>query len=158
MIPSELEIIKKDFEKRILELGKKIEQLEEEKMQLELDVDIQKLEWEKKFQDARVQEDALERDLLERQNEKVGLRDRVTELESSLYQYRSHNSAIELKASLNKIEELKGKIEKLETAIRDRDHIMGKVVTQVREVADHFQTLAVQVDMLSLKYESKLDR
>ncbi|MBA0845577.1 hypothetical protein Goarm_023211, partial [Gossypium armourianum] len=31
MIPSELEIIKKDFEKRSLELGKKIEQLEEEK-------------------------------------------------------------------------------------------------------------------------------
>ncbi|MFQ6666387.1 hypothetical protein Gotur_032752 [Gossypium turneri] len=47
MIPSELEIIKKDFEKRSLELGKKIEQLEEEKMQLGLDVDVQKLEVEK---------------------------------------------------------------------------------------------------------------
>ncbi|MFQ6666385.1 hypothetical protein Gotur_032752, partial [Gossypium turneri] len=85
MIPSELEIIKKDFEKR----------------------------------NTRVQEDALERDLLESQNEKVGLRDRVTELESSLYQYRSLNSAIELKASLNKIKELKGKIEKLETALQN---------------------------------------
>ncbi|MBA0819870.1 hypothetical protein Gohar_019592 [Gossypium harknessii] len=41
---SEIEIIKQDFEKRSLELGKKIEQLEEEKMQLGLDVDIQRLE------------------------------------------------------------------------------------------------------------------
>ncbi|KAA3481526.1 vimentin-like [Gossypium australe] len=47
VIPSELEIIKQDFEKRNLELGKKIKQLEEEKMQLGLDVDVQKLEVEK---------------------------------------------------------------------------------------------------------------
>ncbi|MBA0877367.1 hypothetical protein Goshw_001422 [Gossypium schwendimanii] len=39
-----MEIIKQDFEKRILELRRKIEQLEEEKMQLGLDVDVQKLE------------------------------------------------------------------------------------------------------------------
>ncbi|MBA0786505.1 hypothetical protein Gotri_025904 [Gossypium trilobum] len=44
---SEIEIIKQDFEKRSLELGKKIEQLEEEKMQLGLDVDVQKLEVDK---------------------------------------------------------------------------------------------------------------
>ncbi|MFQ6655140.1 hypothetical protein Gotur_025831, partial [Gossypium turneri] len=35
---------------------------------------------------------------------------------------------------------------------------MGKALTQVREVADHLQTLAVQTDILSLRYESKLDR
>ncbi|MFQ6663937.1 hypothetical protein Gotur_031237 [Gossypium turneri] len=40
-------IIKRDFEKRSLEWGKKIEQLEEEKMRLGLDVDIHKLEAEK---------------------------------------------------------------------------------------------------------------
>ncbi|MBA0752968.1 hypothetical protein Gogos_021593, partial [Gossypium gossypioides] len=44
--------------------------------------------------DTRVREDALERDLLESQNEKVGLRARVAELERSLYQYCSRNSAI----------------------------------------------------------------
>ncbi|KAA3482968.1 aldehyde dehydrogenase family 2 member C4-like [Gossypium australe] len=83
----------------------------------------------------------------------MGMRARVAKLERSLHQYRSRNSAIELKANLNKIEELKGKIEKLETAlqscelrvklletnskhwkeqlqrsqsqIKDRDHIMG---------------------------------
>ncbi|MBA0645900.1 hypothetical protein Goklo_013931 [Gossypium klotzschianum] len=47
LIPSELEIIKQDFEKRSSELGKKIEQLEEENMHLGLDVDIHKLEAEK---------------------------------------------------------------------------------------------------------------
>ncbi|MBA0786525.1 hypothetical protein Gotri_000102 [Gossypium trilobum] len=47
VLPSEIEIIKQDFQKRSLELGKKIEQLEEEKMQLGLDVDVQKLEVDK---------------------------------------------------------------------------------------------------------------
>ncbi|MBA0786648.1 hypothetical protein Gotri_006793 [Gossypium trilobum] len=47
VVPSELEIIKQDFEKRSSELGKKIEQVEEERMRLGLDVDIHKLEAEK---------------------------------------------------------------------------------------------------------------
>ncbi|MBA0869842.1 hypothetical protein Goshw_004054, partial [Gossypium schwendimanii] len=125
-------------------------------------------------------------DLLESQNEKVRLRARVAELERLLHKYRIRNSLIELKASINRIEELKRMIEELEIAlqncelrvelletnnehwkeqiqcaqdqIRDRDHIMGEVVTQVREVADHLQTLAIQADMLSLKYELELDR
>ncbi|XP_017604866.1 uncharacterized protein LOC108451718 [Gossypium arboreum] len=47
VISSELEIIKQDFEKKSSELGKKIEQLEEEKMRLGLDVNIHKLEAKK---------------------------------------------------------------------------------------------------------------
>ena len=35
---------------------------------------------------------------------------------------------------------------------------MGEAVAQVREVADHLQTLAVQADLLSLKYELESDR
>ncbi|MBA0761732.1 hypothetical protein Gotri_024333 [Gossypium trilobum] len=50
-------------------------------------------------------------------HEKVRLRARVAELERSLHQHHSRNSMIELKASLNKIEELKGKIEELEAAM-----------------------------------------
>ncbi|MBA0700377.1 hypothetical protein Goari_027016 [Gossypium aridum] len=42
IVPSELEIIKQDFEKRSSELGNKIEQLQEEKTYLGLDVDIHK--------------------------------------------------------------------------------------------------------------------
>ncbi|MFQ6621937.1 hypothetical protein Gotur_027892 [Gossypium turneri] len=47
VIPSELEIIRLDFEKRNLELERKIERLEEEKMHLRMDVDVQKLEAER---------------------------------------------------------------------------------------------------------------
>ncbi|MBA0789492.1 hypothetical protein Gotri_027417, partial [Gossypium trilobum] len=57
--------------------------------------------------------------LLESQNENVGLRARVAELERSQHQYRRHNSVIELKASLNKIEELKRKIEELKAALQN---------------------------------------
>ena len=35
---------------------------------------------------------------------------------------------------------------------------MGEVLIQVQEVADHLQTLAVQADMLRLRYESESDR
>ncbi|MBA0751668.1 hypothetical protein Gogos_000578 [Gossypium gossypioides] len=92
---------------------------------------------------------------------------------------------MELKASLSKIEEMKEMIEKLETAlqncdirieyletneghqieqlhhlqnqVRNRDHIMGEAVVQIREVADHLQTLAVQADTLNVKYELESD-
>ncbi|MBA0789511.1 hypothetical protein Gotri_025371 [Gossypium trilobum] len=47
VILSELEIIKQDFETRNAELEKKIEQMEEEKMNLILYIDVQKLEAEK---------------------------------------------------------------------------------------------------------------
>ncbi|KAA3483243.1 paramyosin-like [Gossypium australe] len=47
VVPSGLEIIKQDFEKRNSELGRRIEKLEEEKMYLRLDVDVQKSEAKK---------------------------------------------------------------------------------------------------------------
>ncbi|MBA0636479.1 hypothetical protein Godav_029266 [Gossypium davidsonii] len=47
VVPSELEIIKHDFERRNAELEKNIEQIEEEKMNLKLDIDVQKLKVEK---------------------------------------------------------------------------------------------------------------
>ncbi|XP_052489898.1 uncharacterized protein LOC128042554 [Gossypium raimondii] len=235
VLPSEIEIIKQEFEKRSLEIGKKVEQLEEEKMQLGLDLDIQRLEadklrkgknkaeedldslktdykklrrsirtaglgktpeqwrqeiqeektkanqWEKKFQDTQTREVTLGESLLVCQNEKTKLNARVTELERLLHQYCCRHSVVELKASLDKIEELKGQVRELEDAlqnsefriellersseqwqgqfqrsqdqIRDRDYVMGEAVVQVREVADHLQTLAVQADLLSLKYE-----
>ncbi|MBA0739640.1 hypothetical protein Gogos_012893 [Gossypium gossypioides] len=137
------------------------------KNKAEKDLDSLKIDYKKLCLSMRTVglENALERDLLESQNENVGLRAWVAELERSLYQYRSHNSVIELKESLNNIEEWKGEIEELETALQncelqvellemnnehwkeqfqcsqgqimDRDHIMGEAVTQAREVADH---------------------
>ncbi|KAG8477142.1 hypothetical protein CXB51_030917 [Gossypium anomalum] len=240
VIPSELEIVKRDFEERNAELGKKIEQLEEEKMHLRLDVDVQKLEaeklrkgkrkveedldslktdykklrmsirtaelgktseqwrqeiqeekaradqWEKRFHDAQTRESTLKKCLVEGQCEKEMLAARVAELERALRQHRGRNSDIELRASLSRIEDLKRKVEELETVlqncelrieliesnneqwkeqlrrsqdqVRDIDHIMGEAVAQIREVADYLQTLAVQADVLSVKYELESDR
>ncbi|XP_017613540.1 uncharacterized protein LOC108458645 [Gossypium arboreum] len=240
VVPSELEIIRQDFEKKNSELGKRIEQLEEEKMKLRLDVDVQKLEaeklrkgknkaeeylhslktdynklhlsmrtaelgktseqwrqeireekikadrWERKFQKAETQNEALEKSLSESRNEQGELKARVAELKKSLHQYQNLNSAMELKESLNKMKEMKGKVEELEAAlqncemriefleaseerwkeqlyysqnqVRNRDYIMGEVVVQIQEVVDHLQTLAVQADILSVKYELESDR
>ncbi|MFQ6663232.1 hypothetical protein Gotur_030836 [Gossypium turneri] len=47
VVPSELEIIKQDFERRNTELERRIEQIEEEKVNLRLDVGVQKLEADK---------------------------------------------------------------------------------------------------------------
>ncbi|MFQ6671521.1 hypothetical protein Gotur_036042 [Gossypium turneri] len=186
------EIIRQDFERRNADLEKKIEQLEEEKMNLRLDIDVQKLEIKKlrkgksKAEEELTRNEALEKSLSESQKEKGKLKDRVTELERSLHQYRNRNSAIELRACLSKIEEMRKRIEELEMTmqnceirikyleanesrnneqlhyfqnqVRSRDHIMEEAVVQIREVGDHIQTLAVQADMLSVKYELESDR
>ncbi|MFQ6651891.1 hypothetical protein Gotur_024032, partial [Gossypium turneri] len=173
VVPSELEIIRQDFERRNVDLEKKIEQMEEEKMNLRLDIDVQKLEieklrkgknkaeeeldslkadykklrlsmrtvglgktseqwraeireekdkvdrWEQKFQKVQTQNEALEKSLSESQKEKGELKNRLTKLERSLRQYRNRNSAIEFRASLSKIEEMKKRIEELETVLQN---------------------------------------
>ncbi|MBA0635714.1 hypothetical protein Godav_021897 [Gossypium davidsonii] len=91
-----------------------------------------------------------------------------------------------LKASLCKIEEMKKRIEELEYAlqscehkikflegseerwkeqlyhsqsqIQNRDFIMGRAMAQVREVVDHLQIMAIQADVLSVKYVLESDR
>ncbi|KAL1120467.1 hypothetical protein V6Z11_D01G168000 [Gossypium hirsutum] len=240
VVPSKLEILKQDFERRNAELEKQIEQIEEEKTNLRLDADVQKLEmerlrkgkaraeedldslktdykklrssmktaglgktseqwckeiqeeknkadrWERRFQEVQTQNETLKRSLSENQKEKGELENRVSELEESLHRHRNRNSVMELKASLNRIEEMKGRIEELEAAlrsceiriehlesnedrqdeqlhyfqnqVRDRYHIMGEAVLQIQEVADHLQTLAVQADVLSMKYELESSR
>ncbi|MBA0731394.1 hypothetical protein Golax_004562 [Gossypium laxum] len=47
VISSELEIIRQDFDRRNADLEKKIGQMEEKKVNLRLDIDVQKLETEK---------------------------------------------------------------------------------------------------------------
>ncbi|MFQ6642221.1 hypothetical protein Gotur_018380 [Gossypium turneri] len=161
-----------DFERKNAELEK---QIEEEKVNLRLDADVQKLEADKlrkgknkaeeeldslktdyKKLQIQARNEALEESLSESQKEKGELKDRVVELEGSFRQHRSRNSVIELKASLSKIKEMKGKIEELEAAlgscevqiehleakeglqneqlhyfqdqVRNRDHVMGEAV------------------------------
>ncbi|MBA0552429.1 hypothetical protein Golob_023239, partial [Gossypium lobatum] len=102
VVPSKIEIIKQDFEKRNLELGKKIKQLEEEKMHLRLDVDVQKLETEK----LRKGKNKAEKDLdsLKTDYKKLHL---------------SMRTIMELRANLGKIEEMKRKVKELEAALQN---------------------------------------
>ncbi|MBA0755714.1 hypothetical protein Gogos_005389 [Gossypium gossypioides] len=212
VVPSEMEIIRQDFEKRNLELGKKIEQLEEEKMHLRLDVDVQKLEteklrkgknkaeeeldslktnykklrlsmrpaglgktseqwrqeiqeeesktdrWERKYQEVQVQNEALERSLSESRSEKDELKAKVAELERSLHRYRNRNTMVELRASLNKIKEMNRRVVELETALQNYEMWIELFEVNEEQVADYLQTLATQVDILSVKYELESDR
>ncbi|MFQ6670597.1 hypothetical protein Gotur_035453 [Gossypium turneri] len=142
--------------------------------------------WERKFQEAQTRNEALEKIVLESRNEKGELNTRVAKLEKTLHHYRNRNSAIELRASLSKIEEMKRRVEELEAAlqncetrielleasekhrkeqlhffqnqVRNIDHIMGEAVAQIQEVADHLQILEVQADVLSVKYEPESNR
>ncbi|MFQ6645746.1 hypothetical protein Gotur_020371 [Gossypium turneri] len=75
--------------------------------------------WERKFQEAQTRNRALEKSLLESRNEKGELKARVAELEKSLHHYRNRNSAMELRASLSKIEEMKRRVEELVATIQN---------------------------------------
>ncbi|KAL1175053.1 hypothetical protein V6Z11_A04G061400 [Gossypium hirsutum] len=68
--------------------------------------------WEKKFQEMQARNQALEK-------ENQGLKTKVTELGRSLHHHRSRNSAVELKASQDKIEEMKHNIGRLEATLQD---------------------------------------
>ncbi|KAG8472003.1 hypothetical protein CXB51_036072 [Gossypium anomalum] len=210
VIPSELEVMKQEFERNNLEFEKRIEKLEEEKLCLSLDVDVQKMEvekvtlkrvglgrsleqWQQVIQEERAKAEYWEKKFQERQShnqtlekENQELKTKVAELGRSFHHYRSCNSAIELKASLDKIEEMKHNIGGLEAALQDcellieqleareeqwkgelhhlrdqvgnRDHVMEEALIQIREVAEHLQDLAMQARTLSIMYESSSDR
>ncbi|KAK5785093.1 hypothetical protein PVK06_039642 [Gossypium arboreum] len=79
-------------------------------------------QWEKRFHDARARESALRKSLIEGQDERQILGARVAELERVLHQSRGHNLDIELRASLSRIEDLKGRVEELETALQNCEH------------------------------------
>jgi len=128
-------------------------------------------QWKRKLQEAQAQREAIETSLSEAQSDKEKLKAKVVELEKTLYQYRNRNSVAELRTSLEKIKCMKGNIEELENAlqscrlrvelleaneehwkeqlhysqsqVRDRNYLMGEAVTQIREVDDYLQTLAV---------------
>ncbi|MBA0881438.1 hypothetical protein Goshw_001566 [Gossypium schwendimanii] len=116
VFPSELKIIRQDFEKRNSELEKKIEQMKEENMNLKLDMDVQKLETKK----LRKRKNKAEGDLdsLKTNYKKLRFSMRTArlgktseqwcqEIQEEKIKYRNYNSAMELRASLGKIKEMK---------------------------------------------------
>ncbi|XP_040945839.1 uncharacterized protein [Gossypium hirsutum] len=224
VIPSKLEMVRQDFERKNADLEKRIEQMEVEKTNLRLDRDVQKLENERLKKEKNKADEELgslkinykklrlsirtaglgktseqwrvetqkEKDKADKWEQRFQEMQRRNEALEKICQkartkrYRSRNSTIELKASLSKIDKMKKRIEELETVlqnceiqikhlkanesrnneqlhhfqsqVRSRDHLIEEAVVQIREVADHIQTLAVQADTLSVKYELESDR
>ncbi|MBA0876750.1 hypothetical protein Goshw_029230 [Gossypium schwendimanii] len=86
VVPSEMEIIRQDFEIRNSKLEKKIEQMEEEKVNLRLDVDVQKLEADKLRKGNNKAEEEL--DSLKTDYKKLRLSMRTAGLEKTSEQWR----------------------------------------------------------------------
>ncbi|KAG8496907.1 hypothetical protein CXB51_008003 [Gossypium anomalum] len=157
VIPSEIDIIKKKFKRKNLELEKKIEKLEEEKMYLSLDVDLQKKEVEKVRKEKRkVEED---RDDLKEEYNKAQ--------ERKFQEIRSQNLALEnenkgLKTKIEQLEAqkdcIKGELHQVKGQVMDRNYIIGEAIAQIRETAEYVRDLAVRVDALSIMYESSSDK
>ncbi|KAG8480298.1 hypothetical protein CXB51_024698 [Gossypium anomalum] len=120
--------------------------------------------WEKKFQEIQSRNLALE-------EENKGLKSKVTELGRSFHWHRNHDSTVELKELKSKVEDLEVALIKLETQedylkgelhqakrqVKERDYVMGEAITQIRDVAEYVQDLAVRADVLSLMCGSSSD-
>ncbi|MBA0765120.1 hypothetical protein Gotri_014373, partial [Gossypium trilobum] len=108
----DLDSLKIDYKRlhlsmRTARLGKTSEQWRQEIREEKIKADRS----QRKFQKAQMQNEALEKILLESRNEKGELKARVAKLEKTLHHYRNRNSAIELRASLSKIEDMKRRVE-----------------------------------------------
>ncbi|MBA0730052.1 hypothetical protein Golax_022631, partial [Gossypium laxum] len=121
--------------------------MEEEKMNLRLDMDVQKLETEK----LRKWKNKAEGDL---DSLKTDYK-RVAELEKTLYQYRNRNSVMELRATLEKIEKMKRRVEELEMALQSCEIRIEFLETSEERKKE--QLLCLQFDILSVKYELESD-
>ena len=127
--------------------------------------------WERKFQEMRGQNLALEK-------ENKGLKTEVMELGKSLRWHQNHNSTVELKELRSKVEDLEvalhdgelrveqlkaqedylmGELHQAKEQVRKRDHVIGEAIAQIREVAEYVQDLAIRANVLSLMCSSSLD-
>ncbi|MFQ6665599.1 hypothetical protein Gotur_032286 [Gossypium turneri] len=116
----DLDSLKTDYNK--LRLSMRIVGMEKTSEQWREDIREEKNKadrWERKFQEVQTRNEALEMSLSENRKEKGELKDRVAELKSSLRQYRNQDSAIELRTSLSRIEEMKKRIKELETTLQN---------------------------------------
>ncbi|KAK5842812.1 hypothetical protein PVK06_005208 [Gossypium arboreum] len=117
VIPSELDIIKQEFKRKNLELGKKIEKLEEEKMYLKK---------ENKGLKTKVSE--LGRSLRWNRNhdpmvELKELKSKVEDLEVAL-----HDGELRIEQLEAQEDCIKGELHQVKDQVRDRDYIIGEAI------------------------------
>ncbi|KAK5803697.1 hypothetical protein PVK06_031346 [Gossypium arboreum] len=132
--PSELEIIRQDFEKKSLELGKKIEQLEKENMHLRLEADVQKSEAEKWRKGKTKAEENL--DSMKTDYKKLRLSMRTAGLGKTSEQWR--HEIREEKANTNrwerKFREAQARNEDLEKSLSESRNERGELRARVSEL------------------------
>ncbi|MFQ6660618.1 hypothetical protein Gotur_029065 [Gossypium turneri] len=167
VVPTELEIIKQDFERRSAELEKKIVQMEEEKMNLRLDVDVQKLEADKlrkRKNKAEEELDSLKTDYkkLRLSMRTAGLgktseqwrkeireeRNRSDRWERKFQEIRARNEALEksLLESQKEKEELKDRVVELEGSLRQ--HKSRNFVVELRASLSKIEEMKSTIERL----------
>ncbi|XP_017621925.1 uncharacterized protein LOC108466065 [Gossypium arboreum] len=151
VIPLELDIMKQKFKRKNLELEKKIEKLEDKKMYLSLDIDLQKKEVEKVRKEKRkVEEDrddlkeeykktqvSLKRVGLERSSEQWQKEVQVEKAraeywETKFQEMRSQNLQLETQEDC-----IKGELHQVKGQVRDRDYVIREAIAQIREIAEY---------------------
>ncbi|KAA3465164.1 227 kDa spindle and centromere-associated protein-like protein [Gossypium australe] len=152
VIPSELEIIKQDFERQNLELGKKIEKLEEEKMYLKLDVDVQKSETEKvKKEKRKVEED---RYSLKTEYKRMRLSIKNAGLGKTTEQWRQEVQEGKARADYweRKFQEIRTQKETLEKDLTESLNESIKLknrITELGRTLHHYQSRNVAIELRS---------
>ncbi|KAK5811442.1 hypothetical protein PVK06_026773 [Gossypium arboreum] len=131
---SELEIIKQDFEKKSFELGKKIEQFEEENMHLRLDVDVQRSEAEKWRKGKSKAEEDL--DSLKTDYKKLRLSMRTAGLGKTSEQWRHEIREEKTKVDRweRKFQEPQARNEDLEKSLSESRNERGELRARVTEL------------------------
>ncbi|GMI75465.1 hypothetical protein HRI_001215800 [Hibiscus trionum] len=89
--------------------------------------------------------------------ENENMKRQVEDLEAALETCRGQINSFEEIQSWNN-QQWQARLDQSQDRVRDRDRVMAEALVQVREVAEHLQTLAVQADVLSLQTESESDR
>ncbi|MBA0553686.1 hypothetical protein Golob_012842, partial [Gossypium lobatum] len=126
-VPSSSQESTRPIEEHLQVIPSELEILEEEKMRRGLDIDIQKLKAEKiRKEKNKVEEDL---DSLKNYYKKLRLSIRTAGLVELLEMNNEH---------------WKKQFQCSQGQMKDRDHIMSEAVTQVREIIDRLQAVAVQ--------------
>ncbi|MFQ6665680.1 hypothetical protein Gotur_032323, partial [Gossypium turneri] len=138
VVPSELEIIRQDFERRNAELEKKIEQMEEE-INLRLDMDVQKLEAEKLRKGKNKAEEDL--DSLKTDYKKLCLSMRTVELGKTSEQWHEEIQEEKNKADRweRKFQEVQTRNEALEKSLSENQKEKGELKDRVAELERSFR-------------------
>ncbi|KAG8492444.1 hypothetical protein CXB51_009580 [Gossypium anomalum] len=139
VIPSELEIMKQEFERKNLELEKRIAKLEEEKMYLSLDIDVQKIEVEKERKEKRkIEEDRddLKEHYKKTQKEVQEGKARAEYWEKKFQEMQSQNLALE-----EENKGLKSKVTELGRSLRW--HLNHDSTVELKELKSKVEDLEV---------------